>query len=196
MSSTNYLKTVYPEATFSLMHTNTEYGFVIYQMLDSKSGTQLLFTEGCNQHQQATVGEENLPLNRIELYFYLPEYVSLEEQKWPAEWLNKIAQVPQKNDTWFGYGDTIPAGNPAMNICPDTEMNHFILSAPIALAEQLNDSTDFAFLAVIPLFEAEFDYKMRNSHTVLFNRFVKKNMSEKVDLYRSSICRKRILGLI
>jgi hypothetical protein len=140
-------------------------------------------------------GEENADLKQIELYFCLPDYLNLEVEDWPIHWLQRIARVPQKNNTWFGYGDTLPAGSPPEHLTESFLANHFILSKPIHLSDKLENNGDFKFLAVIPLFETEFSYKMRNSHTVLFDRFKKKGITELVDLYRASVCRKRILGM-
>lgn len=195
MSSKEYLQSIYPQAKFESCGRDAEYEVEIIHMVDVDSKIQLIFTEGCARHAQEVVGEENSDLKHVELYFCLPDYFNLEIQDWPIHWLKRIARVPQKNNTWFGYGDTLPAGSPPENLADNFLANHFILSKPLHLSDQLGNSSSFKFLAVIPLFETEFNYKMRNSHTVLFDKFNKKGVTELIDLYRASVCRKRILGM-
>lgn len=195
MSSSEYLQSIYPKAQFESHNMDAEYGIEIFHMKDETSGTQLIFTEGCARREQEVNGEENLDLKHIELYIHLPDYINIKLVNWPIDWMSRIARVPQKNKTWFGYGDTLPAGNPPENITNDFQANHFILSKPIGLSETLKQTISFKFLAIIPIFQTEFDYKMRNSHTVLFEKMEKKGVTELIDLYRSSTCRKRLLGM-
>ena len=177
---------------------NQEYDFSIKRITLQNSDRHLVVTDGLSKHEQS-VNEENADLNRIELYFLLPEYIDPTSHQWIIYWLNRIAQVPQKNKTWFGHGDTLPAGNPPQEMCEQLRANYFILSRPMALSNisELKDQTSQSFvpLAVIPIFDKEFSFKMRNSHTVLFKKMEEKNVTEVIDLYRSSVCRKRVLGL-
>ena len=181
----------------SLLFENTAYNFKIYRLKVADHSHDILFTEGMANYAQE-VNEENNDLKHIELYFYLPEYWNLEIEDWPIYWLDRIAQVPQKNNTWFGHGDTIPAGNPPVSLQPNFEANHFILSRPKALDELTNFSwkAPTKLLAVIPIFEKELNFKLRNSHSVLFKKFEKNNIDEKIDIYRTSCCRNRFLGLV
>ena len=193
----DYLSDIVGSGDCKLMHENIEYGINIYSLKPKGSAHQILFTEGMSKHLQV-VNEDNAELSQIELYFYLPEYWNLELETWPIYWLNRIAQVPQKNDTWFGHGDTIPAGNPPEELSPILAANHFILARPKALVEMFNKTWDnpVNMLAVIPIFQKELDYKLRNSYSVLFDKFEKNSIDEKIDTYRTSCCRKRILGMI
>jgi Suppressor of fused protein (SUFU) len=178
--------------------TNAEFNFKIYQCFPKEGGYQLLITDGLSNNLQ-DVNEDNDDLKHIELYMYLPDYWKLDTMTWPLNWLNRIAELPQKNTTWFGNGDTIPAGNPPEEIDETLKANHFILSRPILLDGILSGGgwkeKHFQMLAVIPIFQREIDYKLRNSHSMLFKKFEKKKITEKLDLYRQSCCRKRLLAL-
>ncbi|MCG8576601.1 MAG: suppressor of fused domain protein [Flavobacteriales bacterium] len=189
-----FLSTVFPQAEISLLFENSDFDFGIYHLVSGEH--QLIFTDGMSIYEQKP-SENQKDYNKVELYCLLPTYIDPTKVKWPVHWLNRIAQVPQKNKTWFGPGDTIPAGNPPQNIVGGFEANHFILSKPFKLSEELDssyDKADFKFLAIIPIFEPELDYKFRNSGTALLNRLAKKGYSEEIDTYRSTVCRKRILG--
>ncbi|MEX1002228.1 MAG: suppressor of fused domain protein [Crocinitomicaceae bacterium] len=182
----------------TLVKTNEKFNFTIHHLTFDHSKIQLLITNGLREREQA-VNVENKDLKRIELYFCLPDYFDLHHKSWPIDWLNRIAELPQKNNTWFGHGDTIPAGNPPTILDEKFHANHFILSRPIQLSQfiPMNETglDECKLLAVIPLFQKELDFKMRNSHTILFKKLEKKGVSELVDTYRENSCRKRFLGL-
>lgn len=180
-----------------VVHENVDYNFKIHLLKIAPASPMILFTEGMAEYEQA-VNADNEDLKHIELYFYLPGYWNLATDEWPLHWLNRIAQVPQKNETWFGHGDTIPAGNPPEELQTTFKADHFIIARPKALEYSLKSkwTHNTKLLAVIPLFKKEVDYKLRNSFSVLFKKMEKNNIDEKVDPYRTSCCRKRILGMI
>jgi hypothetical protein len=191
------LKELFVTKSITELVKDEEYGFSIHQFIPENSSFQLLVTEGL-QNRKQEVNEANEDLAHIELYMLLPDYWNLEVKPWPVNWLERIARVPQKNDTWFGNGDTIPAGYPAEDMEEGFKANHFILSRPIRLSEQFKDSNwkaSYSPLAVIPIFQTEVDFKLRNSHTILFKKFAKKGVTELIDPYRVSTCRKRVIGL-
>jgi hypothetical protein len=182
----------------STLSENQEFDFKICSVNLPEYKCQLLFTEGLsNNIQEVKEGFE--PFKKIELYFCLPDYWKLDVEYWPLEWLETLACLPQKNNTWFGPGDTIPAGNPPGNLSDRFEANHFMLTEPILLGyffeNELWKASGISFLGVVPIAQNELNYKIRNSATVLTQRLKKANHTEKVDLFRTSVCRKRILGL-
>jgi len=181
-----------------LLRTNEMYCFDIKLIKPKGKNFQLLVTDGLVNYNQP-VPEKFDRFKKIELYMCLPDYWDLEKSKWPIEWLNKIAEVPQKNKSWFGPGDTIPAGNPPQFVDPKLKTNYFILSQPILLSEKLNEKnwvdSSFQMLALIPIFKKEFDFKMQNSATILFEKFALKNVTELIDIYREPVSRKKFMGL-
>ena len=178
-----------------VVFSSTEYGFEIKTLGLAKEGIQLVYTSGLSSTAQH-VNEDNKVLEFIELYFCLPDYFSLKNETWPIDWLNKIAAIPQKNKTWFGIGDSIPAGNPPKSISATFTANYFVIMEPDRMKNIFLNNEKIQFLAVVPIFEQELDYKLRNSHTILFEKFAKKGVTEMIDVYRTSVCRKRILGLV
>ena len=168
---------------------NREFNFKIFQAKAINNDFQILYTDGLKNHLQE-VNEDNLGLECIELYILLPEYWNLENESYPIDWLEKIASVPQKNNTWFGNGDTIPAGKPAENLSENFEANHFILRKPNKLAGELETAElGFQFLSVIPIFQNEIDFKLKNSHSMLFKKMDAFNYTELWDVYRPSSIR-------
>lgn len=174
---------------------NQEYGFEIKSLRLEKEGVLLLFTSGLSNTNQF-VDENSKALEKIELYFCLPEYFDLKKEQWPIYWLDRVASIPQKNKTWLGLGDTIPAGKPPEAISDKLTANHFVIMNPYVIQKYLNEESEVYHLAIVPIFQEELDYKLRNSYTILFKKFSKNGITEMVDIYRSSCCRKRILGMI
>src|SRR5688572_20032857 len=86
-----------------VVFTNDVYHFSIRQVRLPEKNCQLLFTDGLSDFTQP-VNDSNQQLKHIELYFMLPDFWDLSKKKWPVDWLNRIASVPQKNKTWFGIG--------------------------------------------------------------------------------------------
>ena len=185
------------------LRSNEEYNFSIYLYQSDSFSPSILFTKGLSERNQlelAEVAENVYPF--IELYFYLPTYWNLDsfEQSWPLDILEKIAKVPQKNNTWFGPGDTLPANKeqPPARIDAHFEQNYFILSQPLtkkAIGELEGISWDVDFLAVIPIFNQEFEFKRSRSSYEFFDKFVSKNNSELLDQYREPVAKKRFFGL-
>lgn len=180
------------------VHNNEEYQFSIYHCLPENGEFQLLATNGLRYKEQ-NVNLENKDYKHIELYMSLPAYWKIEQRSWPIKWLNLIAQIPQKNDTWFGVGDTIPAGDPPQELDEKLTANTFIISKPILHANDFATTTEgdnsFQMLSVFPIFQSELDYKIKNSHTMLFKKFEKHDINEQLDLFRTSVYKKRFFGM-
>jgi hypothetical protein len=195
---TERLQSIFELAEVAFVQQNAEYDFVIKLLKPKGEKFQILYTEGLSKTQQIDA-QQNNKYKRIELYFLLPDFWDLTKKDWPVYWLNRIAQVPQKNKTWFGAGDTLPAGNPPKALDDILKCSYFILSDPILLESKIGNNVsadqEFSFLAVIPIFEKEFDFKMQNSATPLLKIFRDKQIFEMIDIYRQPLARKKFMGI-
>lgn len=191
------LKSIQPEITITPLVQNDDYGFEVKHAFSKSLNYQLIFTDGLSSKTQP-VTDGYAEYQKIELYFLLPDFWKIQDIDWPLHWINRLAEVPQKNNTWFGPGDTIPAGNPPEILSDRFPANHFMLVNPIEatpiLAHESILNAGIRFFGILPICQPELDYKIRNSWSVLLARLQKKGHSEKVDLFRSSVCRKRFLG--
>lgn len=194
MELINELKNIFTDAEIVKLQENKAYGFSINWLKATKKRPyHIIFTLGLSDNEQA-VSEKCKDYKYIELYFCLPDYWKIKddspEHNWPIKWLNRIAEVPKKNKSWFGPGDTLPAGKPAERLSSMMEENHFILTEPMK-EEQLNEiqieEKTIKFLAIIPIYQKEFDYKLRNSAKVLMAKYQYKNYNELIDNYRESV---------
>lgn len=185
---------IFPESEAQLLSTNSTFEFKIYHVTIPSLKCSVLFTAGMSQKEQS-VKEGFEQFKRIELYICLPEYMEVDAAHWSVYWLNRLAEVPGKFNTWFGPGDTIPAGNPPEKIFEPFPANHFMLVPPNLLASFFQheriQKEGIQFLGVVPIAQEELDYKLRNSWSVLLKRMQKKRLTEKADNFRSSVCRKR-----
>ncbi|MBK6524494.1 MAG: suppressor of fused domain protein [Crocinitomicaceae bacterium] len=136
---TERLQSVFEFAENAVVHKNAEYDFAIKKPKGEKF--QILYTEGLSKNIQIG-GQSNKKYQRIELYFLLPDFWDLAKKEWPVFWLNRIAQVPQKNKTWFGVGDTLPAGNPPKEVDEVLKCTYFILSDPMLLDSKLSSDLE------------------------------------------------------
>jgi hypothetical protein len=177
---------------------NPRYNFVIRNIRPRGKDFALLVTDGLSSYLQP-VTESSKAYERIELYFCLPDYWDLQKNPWPVTWLNRLAEVPRKNKSWFGPGDTIPAGKPPVFVDEKLKTDYFVLSPPVMLESSLATGNDvdpgFKMLAVIPIFRKEFDYKMQNSGTLLLQKLAAKNVTEMIDIFREPVARKKFMGM-
>lgn len=95
-----------------------------------------------------------------------------EEDYWPVRWLKVLARLPINNDTWLGWGHTIPNGEP---FADDTELSDVILQTPLLREERmictLPGGGEVEFFHMIPLYEEEREFKISNGSEMLFELF-------------------------
>ena len=191
------LQEIAPNCIIDTMQENFNYGFSIKVAKDPSWNYYIVFTDGLSNTEQ-DVPPKYEAFKKLELYFCLPDYWELNNDTWPIDWLEKLVEIPQKNNTWFGPGDTIPAGNPPKALSDRFPANHFMLVEPLKVKDVVEDpifkTARIQFMGIIPILQEELDYKIRNSATVLMARLVKNNYTEQVDLFRQAVCRKRFLN--
>lgn len=160
---------------------------------------KLLYTDGLRKLTQ-NVKEGSEAYQHIEVFFCLPEYWDYKVKPWPMEWIKRIADFAVSGKSWLGNGHTMPAGNPPQKLEPTFEANAFVLMRPmylkLFLGEEFVKERNYVPLAIAPIFQQELNVKVRTSHNLLFEKFVKKGVDERIDEFRKSTCRKRLLGII
>src|ERR1700754_3938176 len=81
---------------------------------------------------------------------------------WPVRALKVLARLPHLNDTWLGFGHTIPNGEPYAS---GTKLDGAIILPPISSPGEfykldLPDGKSILFLAVVPLYPEEMALKL------------------------------------
>ncbi len=116
------------------------------------------------------------------------------EYWWPMTILRFLARYPHIAQTWIGLGHTIvlTPGDPPKPFDESTRLNSVIIFRPIFLPEafstlQLSSDTVIQFYTVVPLFEEERQFAIRNSSEELFSKFKNKNVGELLQPQRPTV---------
>lgn len=155
---------------------------------------RILATSGLSEIIKEQGVEED---KSFELFFCLPSYWLLEELEnprfnWVINWLFRFSDYLVKNKTFFDHGHTIAAGNPPEPLSETMKQTYFMFSEPIATAPLFKGQLEGKkYLAVIPLFQDEFDYKVAKGTFKLEDKFRQKGNSEVLDDFRTSSVRKK-----
>ena len=190
------LKAHFGDSNVSTIHH--DFGTFLLITSSDFSGTLLMTSDfstfKMNVHEKH-VGEEF-----AELYFYLPNYWVINDldnpnMNWVFPWLKRIKAYVQNNNTWLGHGHTMPCGKEMNSLSSTMTQNHFIVSKPIACEKYLQplliEGKTIFFLAVIPLFPDEMDYKQGKGTAKLFDKFRHQGVTEKLDDYRKSVLKSK-----
>jgi hypothetical protein len=119
---------------------------------------------------------EEYHLERAELLVCLPpdwNLEDLEDEKWywPLRWLKILARLPSGEDTWLGWGHTIPNGGP---FAENTRLSAVMLISPGAFGEEsheclLPNGEKLNFYQIIPLYDEELEYKLEHDAKALLD---------------------------
>ncbi|MDX2359438.1 MAG: suppressor of fused domain protein [Crocinitomicaceae bacterium] len=163
--------------------------------LELKSPVTVIVTNGLSDYRMP-VPEKLVGKEHNELYFCLPNYWEWEDaanpnMNWVFPWIQRLAKFVVEKETWFGHGHTMPCGKEELALSNSMQQNHFLLSDPILLEQELapidlEDKT-IHFLGIIPVFKDEFQYKQSRGTFKLLTKFMNKGVTEKLDDFRYSV---------
>ena len=186
-------------STDEISTIQNQFGSFILITPKNKNGNKILIATGLSEFQM-NVHEKHIGEEFNELYFYLPSYWDLNDTEntsmnWVFIWLEKLKKHVISKNSWFGNGHTIATGKSLVPLSDKMLQNHFILAHPMELSKELasiklEDKT-IHFLAVIPIFEDEMDYKQGKGTAKLFKKFEQANVTEKLDEFRKTVLRNR-----
>ncbi|MEZ4936061.1 MAG: suppressor of fused domain protein [Crocinitomicaceae bacterium] len=162
----------------------------------------LVCTEGLsNIKMKVPVGLEEKA--RVELMFLFSS--DFDHKNWEFKGMNvklvleKIARLILEKDSWIGAGHTFPNVSKDATISIYTEMDHFMLIEPLVFKEEFanikNQEEEVTFLAIIPLYQKELDYKLKNGAYSLMRRLKKNAINELFEMKRPSVLKRKFFGL-
>ncbi len=172
---------------------------LILLKIDTKSPVSVLMTNGLSDFEMQ-VPEKMKGREYNELFFCIPSYWDLSDKQnintnWIYPWIQRMVKYVREKNSWFGPGHTMPCGNPFQALSPIMKLNHFFLSDPILLAEELRPlqigEKTVHFLAIIPIFEDEMDYKQGKGTFKLLKKFSTHGITEKLDDFRGTVLRSK-----
>lgn len=131
-------------------------------------------------------------LERAELLIYLPADWDIqgddEKYYWPLRWLKILARLPLEQDTWLGWGHTVPNGGP---FAENTLLSGVLLINPEDVEDgaavcQLPNGEEVNFYQVIPLYEEEMNFKIAKGAEALLGKMG--GVNAMVDINRANVC--------
>jgi suppressor of fused protein SUFU len=161
-----------------------------------------LVTSGMSDRPMSIPDGADVP-KYVELMVTLPgdwrlDQRSLDDETWgwPMNMIKGLARLPHKHQTWLGWGHSVPNGNPAQPMAPNTKLCGIVLvpsiSAPPAFHKlRIDDDKEITFLAVVPIYEEEMDLKLRLGLDALLDKFDEAKLGDIIDIARSNVARKR-----
>lgn len=168
--------------------------------INGKSGqVTVLVTNGLSNYVMP-VPEKLEGKEHVELYFCLPSYWEWENtanssMNWVFYWIQRLANYVQEKNSWFGHGHTMPCGKDMESLSPTMQQNHFFLSDPMLLEEELCplvlSTKTVNFLSIIPIFPDEMDYKQGKGTLKLVRKLTQHGVTEKLDDYRGTVLRSK-----
>jgi hypothetical protein len=182
-----------------ILKISNEFGEFLLIAPSSKNGNKILMTTRLSDFKM-NVHEKHIGEEFNELYFYLPSYWNVDDlnnrnMNWVFIWLEKLKMHVIEKNTWFGNGHTLATGKTLVPLSEKMLQNHFILAQPIEFRTELSpilvQDKQINFLAVIPIFEDEMDYKQGKGTLKLLKKFEQANVTEKLDEFRKTVLRTR-----
>jgi hypothetical protein len=161
----------------------------------SKSPVTVLMTNGLSDYKMP-VPDKWKAFEFNELYFCLPGYWQIQDRdnplmNWVFPWIQRLTKFVLETETWFGHGHTMPCGAEKKSLSLTMKQNHFFLSNPILLEKELEavniSDRKVHFLAIIPIFKNEMDYKQRKGTIKFLQSLNNKGITEKMDDFRISV---------
>jgi hypothetical protein len=159
-----------------------------------KRNYYVLVTMGMGARKMDVPAElEEFKLQRAELLVCLPpdwKLDDLEDEKWywPLRWLKILARLPGDEDTWLGWGHTIPKGS---SFADNTRLSAVMLIYPGAFGKKsftckIPNGEEINFYQLLPLYEEEMEYKLERDAEALLELMDERDL-EYVKIDRKSV---------
>ncbi|MDR3200999.1 MAG: suppressor of fused domain protein [Spirochaetales bacterium] len=160
----------------------------------AKRNYYVLVTMGMGAHSMNVPQElEGQECERAEVLVCLPPDWNMqdfndEKWYWPLRWLKIMARLPIEQNTWLGWGHTVPAGEP---FAENTQMNTMLLLNPGAFGKGCElckiPGGVVNFYQMIPIYQEEVDLKLEKGTEGLLE-VMDRDLLEVVDPARRNVC--------
>ncbi|MEY8440665.1 immunity protein Imm33 domain-containing protein [Anaerotruncus colihominis] len=138
-----------------------------------------LVTMGMGAHRMNVPDElRRERLERAEMVICLPPDWKVQEKDekwyWPMRWLKVMARLPGNENSWLGWGHTVPNGGP---FAEGTPFSGILLATPGPDADgnevacEMGDGSRICFYQMVPVYENEMEFKVANGADLLIERF-------------------------
>jgi Suppressor of fused protein (SUFU) len=166
-----------------------------------KRPVRTLITCGMSDRPMNVPSGTNAP-RYIELMMTLPRTWPLDDEarqdvqwNWPLQQLRSIAEMPQTEDRWVGWGETISNGNPPRPLAPSTKFCGAVIVPSLLVPPDFYElkiaAHSIQFFSVLPLFAEELALKDAKGTNHLFDKLLDADVRDFVDLKRRNVAKKR-----
>jgi Suppressor of fused protein (SUFU) len=159
-------------------------------------------------HRLITSGMSDLPMRfpeefktpySLELIVTLPPYWRLdmesfknEDWYWPVRIIKSIARFPHKYNTWLARGHTLHGSNPPKPYASNTNLQCALLLPSPTVPDDfdilnLDPDPEIRFLAVVPIYEDELNFKLQFGLEELLEKFEAAGLTDLIDPQRQSV---------
>ena len=152
-----------------------------------------LVTMGMGAHRMNVPKElRERHLERAEMLICLPPDWTLNssEEKfyWPLRWLKIMARLPIEQNTWLGWGHTVPNGEP---FAENTSLCCMLVLSPArfdgeSTVCEMPDGSRVVFYQLVPLYDDEMNFKLQNGADALLDKMSGETAAV-VDINRPSV---------
>jgi len=191
-----------------------EIASVLHELVSDRIHLDVLYvapTEDNPFHVYVTSGMSNLAMTvpegleefeRAELLIALPESWPVskaltqdESSYWPIRWLKLMGRLPHLQDTWIGWGHTVPNANPPERIADTDFVGVIALEASWLRPEfsklETASGDSISFYQIYPLYQEEMDLKLKKGAEEIQRRFKKSKISFVIDNNRKNVATRR-----
>lgn len=114
---------------------------------------------------------------------------------WPIRQLKYLARFPHNDDSWLGWGHTIPNGDPPEPFADNVPFNGVIILPPISVSEEfytlpIDEEKEISFYSYIPLYEEEIELTLKKGTDELLDKFDRYGITDIVDSKRRNVAKK------
>ena len=147
-------------------------------VIHGEAGTTLV-TQGMGARAMNTPNGEH---SRAELVMHLPPGWDItgrdERDHWPLRWLRLLADLPFEENTWLGWGHTVPGGGP---FAEDTGFDSLLLLDAFVPLQQSGDGPceitlpgglTITLYQLFPLYPEELRFKLEHGAQALVERLM------------------------
>ena len=135
----------------------------------------------------------------MELIATLPKNWKVDEKSfedeiwcWPVRTLLFLARFPHKNNSWLGWGHSIPNDYPPKPFAKNTDFNCILILNPITvhrdfLELKINDNKVIHFFSLVPIYGEEMKLSLTIGTDVLLEKFDEYFVSDVIDIRRKNV---------
>ncbi len=171
-------------------------------------------TEERNYYTLCTMGMSAIPMNVpeelreeydldfAEMMISLPPDWNIrddrEENYWPIRWLKILARLPYQNNTWLGFGHSIPNGEP---FAGNTLLSGIILDFQASFHDdeanitqiELSTGKVINFYSLIPVYDEEMNEKLETNAETVLEKIYEVTPTQVIDIQRKNVSGQKII---